>query len=528
MRHPLPRRIGASLLPLTVLLLLASVSEAKGLEAEAINGQEADAIKAQQADAIKAQEADAVKTESTATAEADEPAPPALAFTKTDSTAITTESGRRRSLAVADVSGDFVPELFATPLAIEGIETGGDTGLAFADFDNDGDLDLFVTRAAGRANLLLENLDSASGPAGFAIAEAGELSSGAEADSVAACWGDLDADGDLDLLVVNANDQDDALYLNLGDGTFSRVMEGPVVSNGGDGSSCAAGDLNGDGVIDLYVGNFADDERGAENFLYLNRGGAEFIERPFSVAATTRGHTAGVSLVDYDYDLDLDLFVANAAAGEVNVLYLNDGTARFSKVFESPLAGDEETRSGGHAWGDFDNDGHLDVYLANGLGTGSGQPNQLFFGDGQLSFTAAGDAGDAAAASAVSLATAAADSDRDGDLDLYVAGESGDARYENPVSGPKWLEIRLEGKDSNRMALGARVKVDARVDRKNLQMTRWLLSSQSEPVVRFGFGKQGRPVELEITWPSGHVDTHSDLRPNRSYLAVEGGELTEQ
>jgi hypothetical protein len=411
-----------------------------------------------------------------------------------------------------------------TPIELPDVDTSGTTALSWADYDNDGDPDLYLARSAGLANLLLANQ-----PDGFGVAEAGELDGGADADSTAACWADFDGNGHLDLFVASRGGADDLFYSNQGDGRFTRTTEGAVATSGGDGRACAAGDLNADGLVDLFVGNHGDEAEGEENFLYVNLGGGRFVSRPFSVTVTERGHTTSARLVDYDYDLDLDLMITNAGDDGLNVLFLNDGSARFSKVFESPLVGDAADSTAGQIWGDLDNDGHLDAYLVNGVGTG-GQPNRLFLADGELSFDAVVE-GEAVTRADSSRAAAAADFDRDGDLDVLVVNEDGTRLYRNDSDERlTWLALRLQGKESNRMGLGARVKVWARIEKRNLYPVRWLLSAGdgSEPVLHFGMDLRGRPLELEITWPSGRVDKHTELERNRTYLAVEGGELVEQ
>jgi hypothetical protein len=403
-------------------------------------------------------------------------------------------------------------------------------GVNWVDYDNDGDLDLLVVNRSEHSNELFRN----DGGKGLVRVAAGDLTAD-RTSSTTACWADYDEDGFLDVWVVNRDGEDDGLYRNRGGGGFTRVAAGPMVGRGGDGRTCAWGDVDADGDLDLYVGNFlaAGGESKATNFLYLNRGDGVFEAVSEGPAVTEPGLTYGVSWVDFDADGDLDLFVSNIARSDQNALYRNDGSGQLAKVTAGPLVTDSGGPSKGHTWGDYDNDGDLDLYVANGT---EGTDNILGYfyrslGEGPFERVLERPFD---SDRHVSAGAAASDFDNDGDLDIFVSNWGGNAEdndlYRNETSGAHWLAIRLEGRQSNRMGIGARVRLVTEMDGKTKTQHRWHLlntgyGSQNSPVIHFGLGNATVAQTLEITWPSGRVDTHSNVATNRVWHAVEGGDL---
>jgi hypothetical protein len=403
-------------------------------------------------------------------------------------------------------------------------------GVNWVDVDNDGDLDLLVVNRSEFPNELFRN----DGSEGLVRVSAGDLTAD-RTSSTTACWADYDEDGFLDVWVVNRDGEDDALYRNRGGGGFSRVAAGPMVGRGGDGRTCAWGDVDADGDLDLYVGNFltADGEGKATNFLYLNQGDGVFATMSEGDAVTEPGLTYGVSWVDFDDDGDLDLFVSNISRSDQNALYRNDGSGGLAKVTSGPLVSDSGGPSKGHTWGDYDNDGDLDLYVANGT---EGTDDILGYFYRQLR----GGRFERVLESPfdtdrhISAGTAWSDYDNDGDLDIFVAnwGDNAEANdlYRNETSGASWLAIRLEGRRSNRMGVGAEVRLVAEIDGETKTQHRSLLlntgyGSQNAPNIHFGLGNATVAKTLEISWPSGKVDSYSNVEAKRFWHAVEGGDL---
>ncbi|MCK5328656.1 MAG: VCBS repeat-containing protein, partial [Candidatus Latescibacteria bacterium] len=245
---------------------------------------------------------------------------------------------------------------------------GNSKGGVWGDFDNDGDPDLYVTRS-GAQNILYRN----EGDGVFSdISE----KAGVDVDNegIGAVWVDYDNDGWLDLYTVR---EPVKLYRNGGDGAFADVTDAAGVGDlGGKVENGAWGDYDNDGDADLYVSN-----REQANVLFRNEGDGTFVDG--TLDAGVPGHSSGTTLSavwgDYDNDGDLDLYVLESNGFRTNLLYRNNGSGTFTDVTETAGVGDNGAGTGA-VWGDFDNDGDLDLYVSNGgpLRLGTSFPNVLY------------------------------------------------------------------------------------------------------------------------------------------------------
>ncbi|MCZ7636633.1 MAG: VCBS repeat-containing protein [Verrucomicrobia bacterium] len=230
------------------------------------------------------------------------------------------------------------------------VQDGGDTtGVAWADYDQDGFLDLFISDLGSRVRLYHNE-----GGRGFS--QVGGLFDNLVA-SVGCAWGDYDNDGDLDLLSANGAARNNVLYRNDGGGRFSLVASGPVVSDGGYSTSAAWGDYDNDGDLDLFIPN-----RAGPDFLYRNLGDGSFARVTGDPFASDTGEANGCAWADFDNDGDLDLFVANYQASR-SLLYRNDGGGRFTKMpDELPVLAPNQAVGVGVA--DYDGDGFVDLFVS--------------------------------------------------------------------------------------------------------------------------------------------------------------------
>ncbi|HTH07106.1 MAG TPA: FG-GAP-like repeat-containing protein, partial [Ilumatobacteraceae bacterium] len=207
-----------------------------------------------------------------------------------------------------DGSGNF------TEILVGAHVTGMTTSISgvWSDFDRDGDQDCYVANGGNVNNDLFRN----DGATFVNVAASAGLQDGGQ--SIGASWGDWDNDGWPDLFVANTVGGNDFLYRNLGNGTFARILSGPVVTDAANSVGSAFGDMDDDGDLDLFVG-----VDGGNNRLYRNDGTA-FVQITTGAIVTDGGATFGVSWADWNSDGYLDAFAANRS-GQDDFLYTNDG-----------------------------------------------------------------------------------------------------------------------------------------------------------------------------------------------------------
>lgn len=407
----------------------------------------------------------------------------------------------------------------------EMVETASNSeGAAWIDYDNDGDVDLFVANREEEPNFLFNN----DGNGTFTRILEGEIVSEAFS-STGSCWIDLDNDGHLDVFVTNRDGQDNSLFRNDGAGNFIKISEGIIVSDAGDSRACGWADVDLDGDWDLFVGNAHE-----RNAMYLNDGNGDFSKVSESDLLTRSDYTYGLSWADFDNDGDLDLFVANVTDGgsRYNELFENEGGGEFSKIDLEPITNDIGP-SKGNAWGDLENDGDIDLFVANGT-PGVDVRNFIYLNDGTGIFSRV-EVGIISSDSEISAGAALADYDGNGSLDIFVANWQNEdwdnALYQNQNTLGEWIKITAVGLQSNRSAIGTRVRVLARIGGQDIWQERIIQSntgygSQNSLIVHFGLGDAKSVLEVEIHWPSGLVDHYTNLEAARHYIVWEGQEIT--
>ena len=450
---------------------------------------------------------------------------------------------------------------FTDVTAGSGLEAPGyGMGAATGDFDNDGRIDLYLTRLG--SNRMLRN----NGDGTFSDVTS-RTGTGHARWGVSASFLDFDRDGWLDLYVGNyvdhrpGGDADcstptgvrnycgpqrylavpDRLYRNRGDGTFDDVTaESQIASAFGRALGVVADDLDGDGWVDVYVANDGDD-----NQLWINRRDGTFRDGAL-LAGVALNHAGmaeagmGVDAGDVDNDGDVDLFVTHLD-NETNTLYVNDGTGMFEdRSARARLAAPSVPFTGfGARWFDADNDGWLDLLAVNGavsvlqplLQAGDPFPlhqrNQLFRNLGDGRFEDASDrAGAAFRRSEVSRGAAFGDLDNDGDVDVVIGNNNGPARLLLNQLGNRhhWLGLRLAGGEPPRDMLGARVGVFP-ADRPPLWRragSDGSYASASDPRVLVGLGPAATVQRVEVIWPGGRVEEWTDLAAERWFTLTEG------
>jgi uncharacterized repeat protein (TIGR01451 family) len=242
-------------------------------------------------------------------------------------------------------------------------------GASWVDYDNDGHLDLmFSNYHQNRNHEIYHN----NGDGSFTKITDSVISVGTHR-SLGPVWCDYDNDGFQDLFVPNGDNQNNSLFHNNGDGTFETITTGAIVSDGGQSVGACWGDYDRDGDMDLFVANASNQN----NFLYSNNNDGTFTKITNSLVVSEGGHSHGCSWMDIDNDADLDLYVTNDQG--YKFLYINDGAGNFYRKNNEPIV-----RSFGNAfgqsWSDFDHDGDLDLYVS----THGEEPNQMFVNSGSI------------------------------------------------------------------------------------------------------------------------------------------------
>jgi hypothetical protein len=440
---------------------------------------------------------------------------------------------------------------------------GWGMGVCVADYDGDGFQDAYVT--AFGPNLLLRNRGNGTFEDVTARAAVGDPHW-----STNCAFGDYDRDGDLDLYVANyvafsestipkrgatakckymeldvmcgpqgLKGEPDTLYRNNGDGTFSDVTRAAgIVDRDGYGFGVLFSDLDDDGWLDVFVANDS-----VPNLLFRNNRNGTFSEIGLASGLALNGDgkaqaSMGVDAADYDGDGRLDVFVTNFSQ-DYNTLYQNGADGFFTDV--SHRAGVVPAALSYLGWGtgfaDFDNDGLLDLFVANGhvypeidrSGRGSRymQRKQLFVNLGGGRFReATQEIGGALLIEKSSRAAAFGDPDNDGDTDVLVINMNDRPTLlrNDTASENNWLTVKLAGKPPNTDAIGARVWLE---DAGAMQVAEVRSGgsylSHNDMRVRFGLGRRTKASRVKVRWPDGAIEQFEGLTANRIHLIPQKG-----
>jgi hypothetical protein len=456
-----------------------------------------------------------------------------------------------------DGGGHFTDWTEKSGLKVQSYGVGGTAG----DVDGDGDLDLYVTTFGGPNQLFRNNGDGTftdvTDKAGVAGIASGTMFHGG------ATFFDYYRDGKLDLYVGGyvTIDKDSPrycdfvdirtncppsvykgspaiLYHNNGDGTFTDVTSAAgIYQPEGKNLSVAAVDYDDDGWPDLFVAN-----DGVNAYLYHNEHNGTFTEVGLlaGMALTGRGKTMAamcMSLGDYDNDGRLDLYISDFQKSSDHIWH-NDGKGSFEEVSDQLgiTIPTHDVLSFGGGFFDYDNDGWLDLFIANGhvypeversaQKAAYKQINSLFHNDGKGKFVeVTKQAGDGFQTPYVGRGAAFVDFDNDGNVDVVVAnnGDPPLLLHNGGGTGNHFVNFKLVGTKSNRDAMGARVRIRTGA----LSQIREIYGggsylSQSDLRANFGVGQTTRIESVEVSWPSGQKQTFKDVEADKFYLVEEG------
>jgi hypothetical protein len=412
-------------------------------------------------------------------------------------------------------------------------------GAAWADFKNSGNLDLIV----GAANADYVYVGDGSGgftesfTSGIGISPASQFYP---------AWADFDGDGFVDVFVANGFGASfgvagpNSLFRNNGDGTFTAVTGSILSSDVASASQCAVwADYDNDGLPDLFVANARNFSNNSlqESFLYHNLGHGSFEKVTTGPLVTTLAGLNSAAWADYDNDGFLDLFVCGEGTGTVaqkRTLYHNDGKGGFAEATSAGSIDSDADFDEGCAWEDYDNDGYIDLVVSSG-GSAGARNLSLYHNNGDGTFTevtlgalvnSPGDGG----------GLAWADVNNDGFPDLFVANfqqwaTAPNALWINKGNSNNWLTITCMGTVSNRAAIGAKVRVHATIGGKAMWQMRVIgtgagYASQNELRAHFGLGDATVADEVRIEWPSGIVQTLSNVAVKQFLTVTESANLS--
>jgi enediyne biosynthesis protein E4 len=503
------------------------------------------------------------------------------------------------------------------------------SGVALLDYDNDGDLDVYVIQGTvpehGEKPLLPPLSGSKPGNRLFAnmLSQTGHLrfvdvtdraGVGHDGYGMGAATGDYDNDGFLDLYVTNFGHN--VLYRNNGNGTFADVTRQAGVDDARWSTSSAFLDYDGDGYLDLFVGNYVDFTvkgnkrcyaptgepdyctpkayKAVPSRLFHNQGNGQFVDATdLSGIGSSYGPALGVVCADFNGDGRTDIYVANDTAA--NRLWVNQGDGTFrERALEAGVAYNAEglTKAGmgvaaedvdnqdtlailvtnlaregatlfrgdgkglfedvtlqsglaaptfaftgfGTRWLDYDNDGRLDLFIANGAVSiveslrgeryPYGQRNLLFHNEGKTFHVTSDVAGPAFQRIDVGRGAAIGDLDNDGAVDILVTNNNGAVRLLRNEIGSRqhWLQVRLEGVRSNRFGIGARVAVvregEAPLWRRVHTDSSYL--SASDVRVHFGLGRNPDVQSVIVHWPDGSKESWDNVQPDAVVVLRQG------
>ena len=437
----------------------------------------------------------------------------------------------------------------------------GGHGVSIADYDNDGDDDLFISSSPvklfrNNGNFSFSDVTSSSGLSGNALTSV---------------WFDSNNDGWLDLLMASSSTT--KFYKNNGNGTFSGLdLLTAGITNETSTQALLAGDLNGDGWLDIYSNKF-----NKQNQVFFSQGEFLFEDATtFSETGITNLGMGGM-LTDIDHDNDLDIYLVFDGSLNPNVLYLNNGDGTFLRGNQFGLdvkangmgvdaadfnhdgkndfyvtnlydnsclisqpdntyldkASANGTNDFGMSWGvvclDYDNDTFSDIYMNNEFGYSS-YSSKLYKNNAGSGFSVVS-TGTNLENNSRGYGCGSADLDSDGKMDLVVVNfrTGGVKIFRNDESSVgNWVEVDLVGTTSNKFAVGARVEISADgVSQFDEVVAGSGYSTQNSMRLHFGLGSSQTVDELKIHWPDGSVETYNNVSGNQRYIAIQGESLSD-
>lgn len=403
---------------------------------------------------------------------------------------------------------------------------GNKAGVSWGDYDNDGFPDIFFT------HIFKVQLFHNQGDGTFEeVTESSGIQQYNTCINTGATWVDYNKDGYLDLFINDWNNcGGNKLYKNNKNSTFQDVSITTNIPSGSISQSYTMFpfDFNDDGWMDFYISN----DYGKINSLLINQNGTNFIEQASIFGLAHLSTDMGITMGDYNNDGLFDLYITatNTANFYKDILYQNNGNLPFSNVSKS-----QNIEGTGWGWGcrfsDFDLDGDEDLFVVNGFKLVDQPQKNVYFKnlhkeEGESFLNISEEIGLNEATKSTDIADF--DYDNDGDLDIYVTNTDRKSYFyenktinANETSDLTWLKVSLQGTTSNRDAIGTKLSVTTSEGTIIRYYNGVGMLSQSLKPVHFGLNKAIQINELKITWPSGKVDTYTNLPVNKTIKVTE-------
>lgn len=397
--------------------------------------------------------------------------------------------------------------------ALDGVKYG----VSWGDYDNDGFPDLFFTHQL-RVQLFHNN---GNGTFTERTTQAG-FTKFNNCWNTSATWFDFNKDGYLDIYIADWGKCDyNSFYLNNGNGTFTNVTtQFKSLEKNRKSYIGFPFDMNSDGWLDIYVTN----DGKVPNELLVNVNGTSVLENAQQYGINNAGDDMGVGIGDYNNDGAFDFYVTNI---NKNVFYKNNGNNVFTDI-----AVEKNIYNTGWAWdnifADFDLDGDEDLFIVNGFSITGPQKNRYFKNlliEGQDGFL---DVSDEVKLGEMTIGTSACafDYDNDGDQDLFVSNNNRESFFysnqEVETESNKWFKVSLQGTTSNRDAIGTTISVSTNLGTYHRYYTGIGFLSQSLQPVHFGLRNASIINEIVVKWPSGLVESYTNIEPNSYLKFIEG------
>jgi len=432
---------------------------------------------------------------------------------------------------------------------------------AWMDYNNDNWEDVFVTDKSGtKSGIIYKN----NGDGTFSKATAGAITSD-QSICVSSVWADINNDGYMDAVLMNDTRKPNYVYMNNGSGSFTSMSNTGLSDSIGYYHSGTLVDYDNDGRLDFFTANYMPTRF---NELFHQEANNKFTRLPFNTFNDVSDRAIGVSWVDYNNDGLIDVFIPQGDQHN-NRLFKNLGNGNFEEVKNDPVVS-EGGNSVGSCWGDYDNDGYMDLFVSNasnstcflyhnnGDGTFTkitnspvvedkgnayscnwvdvnndgyldlyvscdGEKQRLYINDGHGQFTRFAD--DICLANlGKCYSNAWADYDKDGALDLFIATRGNEKNYllKNNGNNNNWTNIKLVGVISNRSAIGARVRIKSGGMWQTSQVvTQSGFGTQNSLRQHFGLGSAANIDSIIINWPSGIIQKLANVNPNQFMTIVE-------